>query len=57
MVADEKDMEIRGAARLLRPLPVAIMVSVFVLLIVGATLVTVMTSSNTSTPPSLLLLL
>ena len=40
VVADEKEMEIRGAARLLRPLPVAIMVSVFVLLIVGATLLT-----------------
>ena len=40
VVADEKEMEIRGAARLLRPLPIAIMVSVFVLLIVGATIFT-----------------
>ena len=40
VVADEREMEIRGAARLLRPLPIAVMVMVFVLLIVGATLLT-----------------
>lgn len=40
VVADERDMEIRGTARLLRPLPVAAMITVFVLLIVGATLFT-----------------
>lgn len=39
-VADERDMEIRGTARLLRPGPLISMVAVVIALIVGATLLT-----------------
>ncbi len=40
VVADEREMEIRGTAKLLRPAPVAIMVGMFVLFIVAATMLT-----------------
>ncbi len=51
-VADEREMEIRGAARLLRPGPLLGMIAVVVALIIGATLATGGGTGDADAPPA-----